>query len=1133
MTFAEAVFVILVTALTLGGLIAIEWVRKLPKVYKAAEPTRERERTKEGANRKRYIAIGAAFLGLAAVLYLVLTITVMNKPPEAVILGVYAGGLTIEFNGTESKDSGPPPWVGLRRYQWEFGDGKTSTEAKPNHTYPSSGEYTVTLEVTDWGGATDQAKVLIIIGDEIEEAFLNSESSREFWVVGEEHKNIGFQEWLAEVIDKQDVDLVALEGMTSPIEGLSYYRDLARTDPRVAELLKKIARELLSRNIIDGTEYYAIIKVIEGGEPEFVGVEDHELLKEHIDFYTGQPYRQAQNEFSNTLAKLVAEDLYNILSHEKYSDLLADLKELQRESERYKRGEISPPDYRNWLIQKLKDIGQKELERRLFQEIVVDERTISLTPNERERALSLLRSIFQERRILPADPKVIGSLEYYLGFALRVEAEEKIKTGWVWKQVEKEIQALMKEIKSKADHYAKGEISLRDYYSFIRSKLEEYGLNISSLEKAHKELDQFESKSMELIIKRNGSMIENAINASKQGDKIFLVVGKTHLADLIRRLKEEGYSYYVLSPDEDFGSSPDEQRDYFEHFFEFGPSFEEMLKGRIKTPWRINKPEMKEQIWTQLKVTLATLLLKEGKSPEEIEREIENLNLPPPDHRPDTRVEEIDYPSMSQFGINIYLALKLSDGGIALGKATSDPERPYAEWVRLRWDESISREEIKVLQEALLRRHENKSKMAKLIEALLMQRDKALPDELVDKGVSGQPRSAAMMLELSLSEYPEDYAYVMVANGILKAANKGQYMGQGLNKEEISEWFSVDHQVTSEDYPQSLMKRYYGWYYENLEIEARLLEAEEGREKESERLRGYIQEVKDRILNELSRLNLTPGNTIHIPGVWIRDPDGREIVLPPTPDGFVLIDASIPLLEYLSELVPPEAILIGITPDSVAGDLDWKMAETIKTKEITVFVGRPVYEEGEFVDEEFQKAIEDLRRKGPFNFKDLKGMSKDRFISEIERSRGPVIVLGHIPKTGGSISWPGPEGEKIEIEKEELKKLAKGKVFFGLMSCFAAKVSFLISVVEGKAILSFGPFKELDGRKVLNALQKIAEVFREEETDLKRFFSTMMIILRVTGVQEESPIIINIDMEMPAWPTAPIDQVVSLDLKGG
>jgi PKD repeat protein len=43
-------------------------------------------------------------------------------------------------------------------YQWDFGDGKTSNDAAPAHTYRAAGDYTVSLTVTDDRGNTATAE---------------------------------------------------------------------------------------------------------------------------------------------------------------------------------------------------------------------------------------------------------------------------------------------------------------------------------------------------------------------------------------------------------------------------------------------------------------------------------------------------------------------------------------------------------------------------------------------------------------------------------------------------------------------------------------------------------------------------------------------------------------------------------------------------------------------------------------------------------------------------------------------------------------------------------------------------------------------------------------------------------------
>ena len=52
-------------------------------------------------------------------------------------------------------DQSTDPDGSIASWNWDFGDGVTSTEQNPTHTYETSGTYTVTLTVTDDQGATD------------------------------------------------------------------------------------------------------------------------------------------------------------------------------------------------------------------------------------------------------------------------------------------------------------------------------------------------------------------------------------------------------------------------------------------------------------------------------------------------------------------------------------------------------------------------------------------------------------------------------------------------------------------------------------------------------------------------------------------------------------------------------------------------------------------------------------------------------------------------------------------------------------------------------------------------------------------------------------------------------------------
>ncbi|MBI1287121.1 MAG: T9SS type A sorting domain-containing protein [Flavobacteriales bacterium] len=61
-----------------------------------------------------------------------------------------AAGLTVDFTDASTASSS------VAGYDWDFGDGNTSTVASPSNTYASSGPYTVCLTVTDEYGCESQ-----------------------------------------------------------------------------------------------------------------------------------------------------------------------------------------------------------------------------------------------------------------------------------------------------------------------------------------------------------------------------------------------------------------------------------------------------------------------------------------------------------------------------------------------------------------------------------------------------------------------------------------------------------------------------------------------------------------------------------------------------------------------------------------------------------------------------------------------------------------------------------------------------------------------------------------------------------------------------------------------------------------
>jgi serine protease len=67
--------------------------------------------------------------------------------------------LTVSFNASGSSD----PDGTIASYNWDFGDGATSTNATRNHSYSEAGTYLVKLTVTDNDGATAEATTEIIV----------------------------------------------------------------------------------------------------------------------------------------------------------------------------------------------------------------------------------------------------------------------------------------------------------------------------------------------------------------------------------------------------------------------------------------------------------------------------------------------------------------------------------------------------------------------------------------------------------------------------------------------------------------------------------------------------------------------------------------------------------------------------------------------------------------------------------------------------------------------------------------------------------------------------------------------------------------------------------------------------------
>ncbi|WP_378626227.1 ThuA domain-containing protein [Nocardiopsis alba] len=90
--------------------------------------------------------------------------------------------LTVEFSAEDSFHPGGLPF----EYAWAFGDGATSTEVSPTHTFTDEGRYTVTLTVTDEEGRTGTATTTVTAGNTAPEVSFDTPRDGRFFSWGDE-----------------------------------------------------------------------------------------------------------------------------------------------------------------------------------------------------------------------------------------------------------------------------------------------------------------------------------------------------------------------------------------------------------------------------------------------------------------------------------------------------------------------------------------------------------------------------------------------------------------------------------------------------------------------------------------------------------------------------------------------------------------------------------------------------------------------------------------------------------------------------------------------------------------------------------------------------------------------------------
>ncbi|MEG3790355.1 S8 family serine peptidase [Lysobacter sp. CCNWLW3] len=101
---------------------------------------------------------GAGLVDAAAAVAAVGGGTPGNQAPVA-NFSSSVSGLTASFTDSSSDSDGT-----IASRSWNFGDGTSSTATNPSKTYTAAGTYTVTLTVTDNGGATNAKTASVVVG---------------------------------------------------------------------------------------------------------------------------------------------------------------------------------------------------------------------------------------------------------------------------------------------------------------------------------------------------------------------------------------------------------------------------------------------------------------------------------------------------------------------------------------------------------------------------------------------------------------------------------------------------------------------------------------------------------------------------------------------------------------------------------------------------------------------------------------------------------------------------------------------------------------------------------------------------------------------------------------------------------
>lgn len=179
---------------------------------------------------------------------------IRNKSPQALFIENQIEPLTVNFSGYARDIDGS-----ITSYNWDFGDGLTSTEQNPTHVYPDIGTYNTTLNVTDNTGAKGTFSTTITVNYTIpqKENVVDTESI----ISNLTEQGIEVNASMVETAEKYPFDIISLDEEGLPNITVSTNKPIPSND--IAGLEKP-------ENLILTTHTYASIVIATDDEYRYM-----------------------------------------------------------------------------------------------------------------------------------------------------------------------------------------------------------------------------------------------------------------------------------------------------------------------------------------------------------------------------------------------------------------------------------------------------------------------------------------------------------------------------------------------------------------------------------------------------------------------------------------------------------------------------------------------------------------------------------------------------------------------------------------------------------------------------------------------------------------------------------------------